>query len=74
MLTHEPGQVEADLDGDVGGARQMQGHIVRHPSPELAVEREIKRGYDTHTTLWLWSAQKRDVHEDAPFVRRAGGR
>ncbi|GAA2353973.1 hypothetical protein GCM10010246_48690 [Streptomyces cuspidosporus] len=45
----------------------MQGDLIGHPAPQLAVECEIEWCYDAHTALRLRATQERDVHIEPQY-------
>ena len=59
VLTDQTGQVEADLDGHKRGAGEVEGHVVGHPAPQLAVESEVEGSDDAHAELRLWATREK---------------
>ncbi|MFD1831775.1 hypothetical protein ACFSJS_19295 [Streptomyces desertarenae] len=63
VLADQPGRVQAHLDGDERRPRQVEGDVVGHPPPQLAVECEVEGGDDADTALRVRPAEERDIHE-----------
>ena len=58
----QTGQIQADLDRDVGRPGQVQRDFVRDPAPQFAVQGEVEGGDDSDTALRAGAAEEGDVH------------
>jgi hypothetical protein len=63
VLADQAGQVETDLHGDVRGAGEVEGHVVRDPAPQLAVQSEVEGCHHAYAALRARSTEKRHIHD-----------